>query len=183
MNPDDGSVEQMAWGNTSRYLPVDQDAAAWKACRQMSEPDAVLLNAKLVYAAGVCSSPFLPRWKLDFQIDGEPDQTVYVGQGVDLSGDQDGDGIDDGSELYAGTDPLNSSSLLELSGQSLEAAGTDEVIIEWASEADKTYSVSRAVNLLSGFELETTGIQATPPVNSYTTVPPASISFYRVEVD
>lgn len=43
------------------------------------------------------------------------------------------------------------------------------VILRWASESNRVYGIERSTNLVEGFAPLTTGILATPPLNTYTT--------------
>jgi len=179
MNADDGSISQMAWGEPSRYLPIDRDAAIWVARKHTGDPDAELVRAELVYTADTCASALLPRWKVELLVGGL-DTTVHVPQGADLSTDMDGDGQNDGDELYAGTDPDNKASVLSISGVSQTTGGA---ALRWSSVADRTYSISHSGDLMSDFVPLITGVPATPPINVYTTQPPSSLTFYRIDVE
>lgn len=52
--------------------------------------------------------------------------------------------------------------------QAVERAGGDAVVIRWGSEAEATYTVTRATSMLQEPEVLASNLAATVPVNSYT---------------
>jgi hypothetical protein len=59
---------------------------------------------------------------------------------------------------------------------------SDDVIIQWESGSNQTYTIRSSTNLTSGFSVLATNIAATPPLNSYTvTAASAENHFFGVE--
>lgn len=77
--------------------------------------------------------------------------------------DTDSDGISDGNEAIAGTDPDDASSVLVVANTSLAASG---IQLDWPSVTGRVYNVHRATNLLDTFQLAATNVAATPLTNS-----------------
>ena len=98
------------------------------------------------------------------------------------STDSDGDGMSDAAELYAGVDPTNRLSGFDIQGQGIQAGGP-KIAISWPSLSGRSYSLYRGTNLNERFTRVVSGLGATPPMNTYTDATPASISYYRVEVE
>ena len=97
------------------------------------------------------------------------------------AGDADGDGATAWQEFVAGTDPTNSASVFRLAPAVTPAP--DGFVVQWSSASNKAYTVSRATNLGSAFAPLASNIAATPPLNSYTDLPPAADTlFYGVDV-
>lgn len=89
----------------------------------------------------------------------------YFGRtGIDPLADPDGDGMNNGAEYRAGTDPGDASSTLRLTEIQPMQTG---VRLKWLSIDSKAYVLQRASNLASGFTDVATGIAATPPLNSF----------------
>jgi subtilisin family serine protease len=104
--------------------------------------------------------------------------------GTDPSADADMDGQSNLAEWLAGTNPTNSASYLALTP--IRAEGTNSLMLQWPSTADRYYRLLRSTNLLSGFDqLVLTNIAATPPLNTVTDPAPAFSSsvFYRLELE
>lgn len=64
---------------------------------------------------------------------------------LDPAADQDGDGMSNGGEVVAGTNPLDANSVLRILGL------TTGNLLTWASVSGKVYQVEYATNLLTGF--------------------------------
>lgn len=99
-----------------------------------------------------------------------------------VSDDADVDGHSNLEEFIAGTDPTQSSSVLELNAAQSASAGA-EFVIRWSSVAGKLYTVERSTGLTGGFAPIATDVSATPPQNTYTD--PASGEgpyYYRIIV-
>lgn len=106
--------------------------------------------------------------------------------------DTDDDGVLDGDEVGAGTNPNSGSSLFEIS---FLGPMTDQYImrtmgtlnpfeVRWYSVEGKTYYVSRSTNLIEGFSVIQSNILATPPVNSYIdTLAPETQGSYMIGVE
>ncbi|MFH0954221.1 MAG: glucan biosynthesis protein [Verrucomicrobiota bacterium] len=143
----------------------------------------VLADAQLVYDPAVDPSPFLPRWRLVFDVGGTR-VTNEVAQSYDLGGDEDADGMSDRLELYAGTDPTDALSLLgvDAEGWVRDLAG-EQAVIAWPSASNRYYSVVRSTDFLGSFSVIASRLAAVPPVNTYTDRLPAATTYYRVEVE
>ena len=96
--------------------------------------------------------------------------------------DTDFDGMWDGAEFLAGTDPTNDASLLRVTPG---ADGTaSAMVIQWPSASNRTYIVERSPDpAASAFLPLASGIPAHPPVNAYTdTVDTLDTAAYRIQV-
>jgi hypothetical protein len=114
------------------------------------------------------------------QVDKAP-ETFDVDQFSDLGGDADQDGISNGDELYAGSNPSDGASRFEIGSG---AIWSDEgVTVYWPSSPGKIYSVHRSTDLLQGFIKIADGIEATAPVNTFQDQPPAPVAYYRIQVE
>ena len=97
---------------------------------------------------------------------------------LDALADNDGDQMSNGDEEFAGTDPLNANSLLQIVGLSQGAT-----LLTWSSTPGKTYRVLAASDLHSGFSVLSGALPSGGGTTSFTnSVPSAVESFYRVEV-
>ncbi|MFH0879938.1 MAG: hypothetical protein V2A34_09515, partial [Lentisphaerota bacterium] len=142
----------------------------------------VLVDADLVYDPAVDVSPFLPRWQLTFDVDGDT-EVREIRQSMDLSSDTDGDGMSDLAECYIGSDPSSSSSLLDIDGHWDNQLTPDKVTIVWPSVYSKYYSLYRTTNLNNGFQVLNSHIRATPPLNTYTDDWNNVSGYYRIEME
>lgn len=100
-----------------------------------------------------------------------------------LVADTDGDGTNDGSEVAAGTDPLNGTSRFAV--KSWVKAGSN-FTITWSSVAAKHYRILRSPEpTFDTYEVVVSGVPAAPPQQSYTDTGGATASrlFYRVELE
>ena len=107
---------------------------------------------------------------VDTDGDGIPDAWenqfgLLANDSSDAASDKDGDTFSNLSEYLAGTNPTDPNSLFKFIGIATNAPG--EIRIGWSSVAGKSYSVRRSTALENGFAPLATGIQATPPLNSY----------------
>jgi len=187
MNPTNAALQRAAWdGSTSLFPPVSRVAAEWLARKERGLGRAgegvSLERADFVYDAKKDATPFMPRWQLTFNDNGTS-LVVEVAQNADLSGDEDGDGMSDGAELYAGSNPSDIDSLFTTTAQYNTTDGGDEVVITWMSVSNKFYSLYHVADLQTGFTGIASHLPATPPVNSYTDRVDCAISFYRLEVE
>lgn len=100
-------------------------------------------------------------------------ERLYFGRtGVDPSADADGDELNNLAELKAGTNPNDFQSQFRFIRITRQAGGA---LVEWSSVANRSYSILRSSDVLTGYQLLTGNRQATPPVNSFldaTAVPP-----------
>jgi subtilisin family serine protease len=124
---------------------------------------------------------------VDTDGNGLPDwwEQQYFGQltGTDPTADPDHDGQDNLAEFLAGTNPTNPASVFHVNAPALVAG--NGVAVAWPSVAGRYYRLLRSTNLWSGASVVQTNLAATPPVNTFTDVPPAAVPtmFYRLELE
>lgn len=96
------------------------------------------------------------------------------------SSDYDHDGQSDYAEYISGTDPKNAASYLLVQSQP-NATGFR---LSWPSQTNRTYTLERSTNLLSGFTVFQTGIAATPPMNTAldASATNAQLCYYRIKL-
>ena len=96
------------------------------------------------------------------------------------STDYDHDGQSDYAEYISGTDPKNASSYLLVQTQ----PGATGFLISWPSKTNRTYTLERSTNLLSGFTVLQSAIAATPPMNSTRDLSStnAQTCYYRIKL-
>ncbi len=101
---------------------------------------------------------------------------------LSASGDQDGDGMTNGQEQIAGTNPLSQASALKVTSSSRPSASSFE--INWSSVIGKTYRVQASNTLSPGSFTDISGdILATAAISSFTDTGAAGQwKFYRVLV-
>ena len=114
------------------------------------------------YEAGFNASPIssytFTRETLDTDGDGDPDAT---------DPDDDNDGISDADEILAGTDPKDRTSFFRIIDV---VEQSQRYVISWNSVSNQTYSLWQAVELeTNAWSVIQNGIQASPPMNVYTT--------------
>lgn len=99
--------------------------------------------------------------------------------------DSDDDGMADGPEHWAGTDPWNAASFFDVEEAERTDWNGEGVVVRWSSVADKSYRLLRSTNLLSGFCVLVPDVAATPPVNIWTdtTATADGPYFYRARVE
>lgn len=100
----------------------------------------------------------------------------------DASDDSDYDGLNNGAEECAGTNPDNSNSYwrTDFTTEPIDGA----VHLAWSSAPARVYSLYRATSLTDGFSPLAQGLAANPPLNTYTDAVGAVTGyFYRVQVD
>ena len=128
----------------------------------------------------------LPDWV-------ETDTGIFINRtntGTDPNNpDTDGDGVWDGEEVPAGTNPNQNGecfrvlSLAPMTGSSILAAGSPYEI-RWASVDGKRYSIFRSTNLLQGFQVIRSNLLATPPANTFIdSLPPDRFGAYSIGVE
>jgi len=177
----DGAFQQATWSAAASLYPfVPVEAAVWVA--QQDEPDSTVVATQLVYTAGASPSPFLPAWQVVLEDGGVRSTNAVSSDDPVTSADSDGDGMSDAAELYAGVDPTNRLSGFDIKGQGIQAGGP-KIAISWPSLSGRSYSLYRGTNLNERFTRVVSGLGATPPMNTYTDATPASISYYRIEVE
>jgi len=97
---------------------------------------------------------------------------------LDSATDQDADGMNNVSEASAGTDPLNSTSLLRIL-----STGNGGQSLTWSSVPGKNYQVLSATNLTSGFNPLSGVLPSGGATTTYTNpAAPGTSLFYRVAV-
>ena len=101
---------------------------------------------------------------------------------IDSNADVDGDGMSNLAEYLAGTDPTDISS--NFKGLNITIIPNSGVLIAWSSVVNRTYSLHRSTNLLSGYEVIASEIVSTPPITLYhdSDAPSAKACFYRISV-
>jgi hypothetical protein len=102
--------------------------------------------------------------------------------GMVATADDDGDGTSNEAEEIAGTIPTDSNSVFAVTDFPTTSS---TVYVSWSSELGKTYTLRSSTNLLMDIfqEVEASGIQATPPVNTHETAAATAAAFYRVTVE
>jgi len=121
----------------------------------------------------------------DLDGNGLPDawELLFFGQtGVDPFADADGDGVSNQDENKSGTNPRDPLSLFQFIRVT---AQTDGVLVEWASVANRSYSVLRSSDILTGYQLLIGDQSATPPTNSFldNSASPPGPFFYRLQLE
>lgn len=103
------------------------------------------------------------------------------GVGVDPNTDSDGDGIKNGDEYVAGTDPLDADSDLAIVDQ---RQSSGKVVVKWNSASHRSYDLERCTNFPFGtFQTIGSSIAATPSINVYTDNVASGAAFiYRIRV-
>jgi hypothetical protein len=107
----------------------------------------------------------------------------FVLRGVNLTVDSDGDGMSDWAEFLAGTDPLDPHDRLWVEiGRS-----NGLIVVKWRSADKRVYGVWRStdLSLRPWPEKVATGVQATPPTNTYVEEGAAGVFpvFYRIQME
>jgi hypothetical protein len=109
-------------------------------------------------------------------------EQLYFGRtGIDPLADPDGDGLNNLAEYKAGTHPNDFQSQFRFIGITRQAGG---VLVEWSSVTNRSYSILRSSDILSEFQVLSSGRQATPPVNTFldTTAAPPGSFFYLLRL-
>lgn len=126
----------------------------------------------------------LGAFPLDSDGDGLPDwwEALYPSAG-NPSDDADGDGLTNGEEYLAGTNPTDPASSFRFVHVTADVQG--EYLIEWSSVPDKSYSVlrSRVLSTNPGdYQVIRSGILSAGARTGYRDLPPSGHWFYRVSV-
>jgi len=100
--------------------------------------------------------------------------------------DTDGDGSSDWAECRAGTCLTNPASqfmcanaVADIPAAASASTGT-AFVIRWTSESGQSYAVQRSSSVAGPYTTIATGIDATPPINTYTNISAAARCFCRV---
>ncbi len=117
---------------------------------------------------------------------GIPDSWVQAhGLTLTATSDADGDGVPDRHEFFAGTDPRDPASLLQLRITRPSPGGAPT--LEWSSVPGRSYTLRSGTSLQSGTPLPTTlatGILADSDHTRFSDARPAAARmFYRIETD
>ena len=109
-------------------------------------------------------------------------EQLYFGRtGIDPSADPDGDGLSNLEEYKAGTNPNDFQSQFKVVRITPQGGG---VLVEWSSVTNRSYSILRSTDLLTGFQVLSGNRLATPPTNSFldgTAAPPGKF-FYVIRL-
>lgn len=98
-----------------------------------------------------------------------------------LDPDSDHDGLRDGEEALAGTNPNDAGSVLAIHG--IAPSAGRELVIQWASEEGRHYTLQQGTNLLERLAPMASNIAATAPMNVQTVPVANARGFYRIDVD
>jgi len=107
----------------------------------------------------------------------------YALAGALMSVDRDSDGMSDGQELIAGTRALDPQSVFKLVSTTKAVAGN--VVLQWNSSSNRLYTLQRGTSPMAPASYVNLLVDApaTPPMNTYTDLPPKTGSFfYRISV-
>jgi hypothetical protein len=121
----------------------------------------------------------------DLNGNGLPDawERLFFGRiGIDPFADPDGDGLNNGDEYKAGTNPNDFQSQFKFIRVTTQPQG---VLLEWSSVTNRVYSVLRSSDPLTGYQILAADRPAIPPVNSHldTTAVPPGPYFYRLQLE
>ena len=124
----------------------------------------------------------LPDWWVQQYFAGS--EILAQGGTVEATADSDSDGMNNGAEYLAGTDPTTAESVLAMAAPG-GAVGTPGLVVQWSSTENHFYILWRAEDLMAGFSCLESHIPAAPPVNTYndTTATNAGPYFYKVSVE
>lgn len=150
------------------------------ASNRAANPAAVVMQAPRAATAR-----YLPEDQ-DSDDDGLPDywELFYFGNLTPVwTNDSDADGMADGGELRAGTDPVDGADALRVVSLHAVAGGAD-VVIRWPGVSNRLYRLSERPDLLTGDWNEVVGnIPAVVPFNAVTAqVQRVRPTFYRIGV-
>jgi hypothetical protein len=106
------------------------------------------------------------------------EEGVVYGSDYELA-DTDGDGIDDGDELYTGTDLLDADSVF---AATVAEISNSSVTLTWPSAAGLYYKVYSCTNLVSDEWVSIGVYGATSPENTAVITTDDETTFYRLSV-
>ncbi len=128
----------------------------------------------------------------DINLDGLPDtweqqQIVNVNSNGTIHsiwdvqpGTEGANGYTYAQSYIAGLTPSDPDSVLAVQTPAASANSPSKFVVTWASVAGKTYTLYKSTNLVTGFSSVTGGLNATPPVNSYTDTVSGVMNFYMI---
>lgn len=99
-----------------------------------------------------------------------------------LGADRDHDGMSDGLELIAGTEPMREASVFKMGATNNPAGG---MVLSWMSASNRLYSLQRGTDVMvpESFTNLVTDLPATPPENTFTDLfTETGPFFYRLQV-
>ena len=161
------------------FLPAGTRQLAVRARLQESAGDRTSDFAFVdsVQVVGVLADP-----DYDGDADGLPDlwEARQFPEGLDAlpDADSDGDGASNHDEYVAGTDPTETTSVLELAPLATNLTTTANLIFRWPSATGRTYSIWRATNVLGPYTQHVAGLSANVPTNSLTNAAPTDLGEY-----
>jgi hypothetical protein len=95
--------------------------------------------------------------------------------------DSDDDGVPDGAEAIAGTNPNDGASRFEI--VDLGGVEVEGLVIQWSSASNRVYTLYKATNITDVFDVLASNLTATTPLNVYTDQNAnADTSFYIIDV-
>lgn len=106
--------------------------------------------------------------------------------GSPATGDADGDGMENGQELRAGTDPTDRNSVFRVTASLVTPGVPGDATrnFSWRSVSGHRYSVLRSATLSGPYAPVATGIEATPDTNTFADPnPPAESAFYKIVIE
>ena len=121
---------------------------------------------------------------IDDDADGMPDaweiaHNLNTGTN-DATMDADQDGMNNLNEYYAGTFPDDSNSVFQI--QQLVVPVAQQLLLQWTSVTNKTYSIEQSVSIRVPFTNLVADISATPPLNTHTTICTETTGVFRIKV-
>lgn len=157
-----GSWHNGAWTADATNSPGIDTGSPLSSCASEPAPNGGRVNM------GACGNTAQASKSADTDGDGLSDSYEQFRLGSSaFDADSDDDGMNDGDEIAAGTDPTNASSVFAIAKVAQPEPTRAEV--RWYSVTNRLYSIHRATNLMvGGFTAVTNSIPATPPVNVYT---------------
>ena len=118
----------------------------------------------------------------DGDADGMPDlweaQRFPEGVAAQPDADADVDGVANGAEYVAGTDPTAAESVLALAPVATNMTTEKNLIFRWPSATGRVYSILCATNAVGPYTQHVGNVSATAPTNGYTNAAPTDFGTY-----